>query len=308
MNAESSEGGKQRALWGFVAFCVVSAMVGVAGSVYATGWPSLLRLWVHDVVAYGVLIAVALGTKTPRPTGASFRRAGWWLGMLFVAAPVTYAAVGGSLGSSATTLVFGAVPFLTVFMVAQREGGELNLLAPAVVALGGLALVVPFAWPRSGVGIEALGLMVLCAGLVAFAGIRLHRLLQDVPVIWAAALGSGIAAIVGFVAWLIFQRGGVDWVWSAVWGEVAWGALIDAPLVLLTVWLLKTMRAEGFAARFAVVPMISVFAGIVVMRSSVVWTTWLGLALVIGGGWLLVGEVTEVAESAPERAGTGDGA
>ncbi len=308
MNVEGAGGKRQRTLWGFVAFCLASAVVGVAGSVYATGWPSLLRLWVHDVAAYLVLVAVALVTKAPRPKAASLGHAGWWLAVLFVTAPVSYAAVGGSLGSSATTLVFGLIPFLTVFMVAQREGAELTLLAPAVVTLGGLALVVPFAWHGSGVGFGSLGVMVLCAGLVAFAGIRLHSLLQEVPILWAAALGSGLSAALGFVAWLIFERGTVEWVWSAVCGEVAWGVLIDAPLVLLTVWLLKRMRAEGFAARFAVVPMLSVFAGILVMRSAVVWTTWLGLGLVLGGSWLLVREVTEVAEDLSKRAGTGDGA
>jgi threonine/homoserine efflux transporter RhtA len=70
--------------------------------------------------------------------------------------------------------------------------------------------------------------------------------------------------------------------------EVGWGALVDLPLVLLMVWLVREMRPEGFSARFLMVPLVTLLGGLLVLRPGVVWTTWLGLALVAGASWMLV--------------------
>jgi drug/metabolite transporter (DMT)-like permease len=198
-------------------------------------------------------------------------------------------------------LVFGLVPFLTVFVMAQRVGGDLRLLVPAVVGVGGLALVVPFAWPSSNVGVGWLVGMAIAAGFVAVAGIRMHGLMRGASTVWAGALGSGAAALLAGAAWWVMERGPVDFGWRVVAMEVGWSLVVDLPLVLLTIWLVREMRPVGFAARFLSVPLVTILGGLGVMRPVVVWTTWLGLALVAGGCWVLLRNQADVEVTGPLR-------
>jgi drug/metabolite transporter (DMT)-like permease len=269
---------------GFAAFCLLAGSTWLLEGYFVAGWAGLFRVCFHDAVVCLALGGVGLARKERLPGRGLWEAAGW-SAVLFALPPVVFAGAGSSVGSLTRLLVFALVPFLTVFFVAQKDGGDLRLLVPAAVALGGMALVVPFAWRGSGIG-WLVG-MVVAAGVVAFAGIRMHSLMRDLPVVWVAAAGSGAAALVAGVAWMAMERGPVDWSLREVGAEVGWGLVVDGPLVLLTMWLLREMQPVGFAARFLVMPLVTIVGGLVVMRPEVVWTTWVGLGLVVGGSWVL---------------------
>jgi hypothetical protein len=87
--------------------------------------------------------------------------------------------------------------------------------------------------------------------------------------------------------------------WSAVREEVMWRgnglasivsieSLVDVVEVLLIIWLLREMPPIRFAARYLVIPLVTVLESFVLMRPE--WTVRMGLGtalLAAGGGMLL---------------------
>lgn len=274
--------------WAFGGYLLLSGLPSLTIHFFHLTWPDLLRLGFHDLIVFLTLTAVVLGKKVPRPRQGELMRLAVWFAVLFAAWGVVDAAVGGNIGGSAITLVFAAVPFLTVFLVAQRDGGDLGSLAPAVVALGGMALLVPFHLPVGGVGMGSLGMVMLCAGLVAYAGIQLHALMQGMPVLWVASMATAAAMVLSLLGWFAFDGRTVPWGWGAIGVEGAWALLVDLPLVLLAVWLVREMQPVAFSARFFLTTLVSIAGGMVMMRPVVPWTSWLGLVLGLGAGWVLV--------------------
>jgi drug/metabolite transporter (DMT)-like permease len=70
--------------------------------------------------------------------------------------------------------------------------------------------------------------------------------------------------------------------------ELGWGLLVDGPLLLLTIWLLRSMRPVGFSARFALVPLVTILGGAAVMRPQIGWAGWIGLGVATVAGVVLV--------------------
>ena len=132
----------------FAALNLLAGSTWLADAVYSSTWPTLLRLCFHDAVVCLALIVVALAT------GSGWRKAvGWefagWGAVLFAVAPIVFAAASGAVRSSTELLALGLIPAFTVFVLAQRPGGELGRMGPAVAGIGGLALAVPFTLPGS---------------------------------------------------------------------------------------------------------------------------------------------------------------
>ena len=280
---------RRRVWFGFAGFCLLAGSTWAGDAYLAPSWPNLARQCVHDGVLCVVLAVVALLMKAPVNARGLWRVAVWG-GTLFALGPVLGAGAGGRVGSLAEVLVFALVPVITVFLVAQRDegGGGLGRMMPALVAVGGLALVVPFARPQTGVGSAWVIGMVLCAGVFAVAGIRLHERMAVVSLVWAAAAGCGVAALISGVGWRLFKAGPLDLTLAKVGVEVGWGLLVDGPLALLTLWLLREMEPVGSSARFVLVPWVTIVGSVVVERPEVGWVSWLGLGLVVGAGWVLV--------------------
>ena len=283
--------------FGFVAYGVLAGSTWLLDG-FATGWPSLLRLAVHDGVVCGLFVLVAVLRKTPWPRVGWERVAGW--GALLLAGPaVLFAGAGSSVSPLSGALVFALVPAVTVFLAAQREQEAMRLLLPALAGVGGLALMVPFALPPTWFGEVWLGLLVVCAGAVAVAGIRLHEQLAGFPLVWVCAIATGAAAILAGVGWAGFQPGTVAWSGHTVVTEVGWGVVVDAPLTLLLMWLLRAMPPAGLAARFTALPLVTILGGLLMLRPAIGWTTGLGIALALGSVWILVTGSSETVGASP---------
>ena len=256
-----------------------------------------------------MLVAGALILKVPWPQACWEKIAGW--GALLLAGPaVLIAGAGGSVASLTETLIFALVPALTVFLVSQREQEVMQGLLPALAGVGGLALMVPYSWPSTWFGGVWLGVLIVCSGALAFSGIKLHESLSKsadgslstVPLLWAGGLATGAAALVAGAGWAAFDRGAVAWTARNMGVEAGWGLLLDGPLALLLFWLIRELPPIALSARFTAVPLTTILGGLIMLRPSVGWTTWLGLALVGGSAWLLI---RNTAHDAPSQSLSG---
>ncbi len=243
-------------------------------------------------VHVGVLALLFWGWSALR--GGGGRDASWvsiaaWGAALLAVPQVVVAGAGGRVSSLTEVLVFGLTPVVVVFSVAQGEVGfglresPLRTLGPALAGLGGLALLVPFAWPVGRIGMAWLFALVASAGLAAVAAVRVHGLLREVGVLRGAAVVCGAAAaMAGGFAWLGWSGLG-DWNSGMVVTEAIRCLLIDGPVLLLTMWLLREMSAVRFSTRYLLVPLVTIVEGFLLVRPQWGWTMGAGL-LLLGGG------------------------
>jgi hypothetical protein len=188
--------------------------------------------------------------------------------------------------------LFALVPVVVVMAVASGESGEREersarlFLMPALAGLGGLLLLLPLAFSSSAHGWMMLAVVCAAVVLVGLSSVWLYRLLRGFTLADAIAV-VGLANAVFLL------------VWSAVREEVVWrgdglasvmsiASLADVIEVLLIAWLLREMPPIRFAARYLVIPLLTVLESYVVMRPD--WTVRMGFGtalLAAGGGMLL---------------------
>ena len=166
---------------------------------------------------------------------------------------------------------------------------------PGLVGVGGLALIVPFSLPGSAAGYGWLVGSLAAACAVSVGIIRLHSSLRRVGTLRAASMASAGAALLSLAGWFVFQRAPLDFSGSTVAKETVWALVIDLPLVLLTIWLLPRLRPIAFSSRFLLAPLVTIIGGMLLIRPSTPWTTWLGLVLIAAAGW------TMLRENGPEK-------
>jgi drug/metabolite transporter (DMT)-like permease len=250
----------------------------------------LLRIAVHD----GVL-AAGFGFAGVRRGGR-----GSWLKLaagavvMFAVPEVLFAAAGGHVSGLSEILVYLLVPVAVIFVAAQRAAGfgaeqnPLALLGPALAALAGAALAIQFAWPPTLAGQLWLGAMVASAVAAGWAAVWMHELLAgaDVPRAAAVMFGSS-GAVAGALCWVGWS-GAPMWDGHAVTGEVVRLVVVEAPILLLTVWLLREMKPVAFSARFFVIPLVTIVESYAVLRPPVSWTTWVGVVLLAGGAAVML--------------------
>jgi len=278
-----------RRVWaGFGLLCVLQGSGLMLDQVMPPVLPGLLRVGVHDALLACGFAVLGLWRRAPGGSQAG-RLAGWGI-LLFGVPQVLVAAAGGHVDGLTELLAGLLVPVVVVVVVAERSGSfgqndnPLRLLVPALAGLGGAVLALPFYLPSSGVGRAWLAALVVAAVAAGVAAVRLHAMLQGVGTLRGAAVlfGSVGAVALGF-CW-------VDWSVTPVWDGVAAGfevlrlVVVEAPILLLTVWLLREMRPVRFAARPLLVLFAMVVESYIAVRPSLGWTTGLGVALMLGGG------------------------
>ena len=184
-------------------------------------------------------------------------------------------------------------PAIVVILEAQNEGfgnaeNPLAKLGPAIAGVGGAALILPFALPESVGGQLWLAGLVASAVLSGLAAVRLHKLVRTGAEVEAAAAICGACAVVCGIGALIWKAplrsaGIRDWMI-----ESTVCLLVDGPVIFLLLWLVRAMRPMALAARFLLIPAVTVIEGVVLLRPEWNWTLCLGLASLVGGGVLLL--------------------
>ena len=280
-----------RRLWfGFAALCVLSG----SGWALDEAAPGLLRGLVRMAVHDGML-AMAFGAVSMRDRGESKRGATIWFGIALAAVAILavpqilFAAAGGHVSGTTVLLIFMLVPAVVVFVVAQQAAGfgseesVLRFLVPALAGLLGAFLMLPFDWPPSVVGRLWLVAIAASAVLAGFGAVRLYRLMQGVGVLRGAAVMFGASSIAAAAFCWVDWSGNPGWNGAIAVGEAVRLVAVEAPILLLTVWLFREMTPIRFSARVLMVPLVMIVEGYVVERPSVDWTTALGVVLLAGG-------------------------
>lgn len=154
------------------------------------------------------------------------------------------------------TVVFAAVPLVTVLMVARDEHGVRRFLGPGLLALAGMMLLLPFKVPESEMEWLSLGVLVLAAALAAVSSVGMYRLLR--------------------------LR------WSGLSLQIGLGSALAVVQVVFLVWLLGKMPTLRLAGRYLLIPLLTVAEGYVRMRPGLTFRMGTEIVLLaVGVGWIL---------------------
>jgi hypothetical protein len=190
--------------------------------------------------------------------------------------------------------LFALAPVAMVVLVAGFESGTgegsgvRGLLMPALAGLAGILLVLPVDTPGSWREVGFAGAAVVGALVAAAASVWMHRLLRDFSLVEAAVVCGAANAMYFLVVFAVSGWGSAEWSWSAVAVEAVKAVCFDLPQVVLLLWLLWAVTPMRFAARFLLIPLLSVAEGFALMRPEVGLRVIGGAALVVFGAWRLL--------------------
>lgn len=282
---------------GFAALCVISASTWVEIDYIPPVLVGMIRQAVHSgLLCVGCVLFIAIRKYPERPqmSAAIRMRVGAWAAVLFCLPTFCFAAAAGKVGVFSGVLVFTFVPAFTVFLQAQKfsdlrqSGDPLKDFGPALAGVGGAAMLIPFGLPSSVGGWWWLAATGGVAIVAAMAAVELHRHLAGFDLVRAAALVSGcsslVAGLLSLVGWTRFP----ELTAHGIFAEIIVCFVIDGPILLFTVWMLRDLPATAFSARYLLIPLLTIAEGFLLIRPSPHWMMLFGaLAMVYACGVLL---------------------
>lgn len=279
----------RRSVWlAFAVLCLLSSADWLIPAATSDGLPPLER---HGLL-YGAvgLLGASFSARQQRNT----RRELHWLqlvfgGVSFFGVPIVFFEwSGGSLSGTSRSVGFAAVPMVVVMVVASAWGqdGARRLMAPALAGLGGALLLLPFDLPVAFRGILMLGGLVVIVILVAIVSVWLNSVLQGFALSDAIAVVCLSNAVFLLICGL--SGGGFVWRWSVLGSLASIPSLVEVIVMIAMVWLLREMMPVRFAARYLVIPLLTVLEGYVFLRPDLTVRMGFGMALLaVGAGMIL---------------------
>ena len=274
----------RRARWiAFAAVCVLSATSWIVPRV--EGLPALEL----QGVRYGLIGLVALLFARGR---LRFGR----VGLRAAAAGVGFFGVPMAVGEWAQfgvpeiskSALFAMVPVVVVMVVAagDEEHGVRRLLIPALVGLGGLLLLLPLEFSGSLRGRLMQAMVCLAVVVVGLSSVWLYRLLRGM--VLAETLAIVCLSNAAFLLACSAVRGELVWGWSGLASVVSLASLVDVMEVVLLVWLLREMTPVRFAARYLVIPLLTLLESYVLVQPELTVRVISGVALLTAGAGILL--------------------
>ena len=276
----------------FVALCVLSGTSWVIPRELSDALPPLEQQGIlFGVVGLIALLFVMRGLGF-RSWGLRYVRLGA-AAVAFFGVPIVVAEYArGSVSAISRSALFALAPVVVVMAVAFGEsaGREQRsarvFLMPALAGVGGLLLLLPLGFSNSARGWVMLAVVCGAVVLVGLASVWLYGLLRGIDFANAIAV-VGVANAVFLLFWSAVREE-VVWRGDGLASAVSIGSLADVLEVLLITWLLREMAPIRFAARYLVIPLVTVLESYVLMRPD--WTVRMGFGtalLAAGGGMLL---------------------
>jgi drug/metabolite transporter (DMT)-like permease len=284
----------RRSLWiVFSVFCLLSSAVWLIPLGAGDALPLLEQQCLLYVVAgLGALLFVKRGVWARI---AELRWARLAIaGVIFLSVPaVLIESVGSRVPAVNRSAAFALLPAVVVLVTVSRSNAEegRRFLAPSLMAFGGVLLLLPVALPGSAREWAMLAVVCLAVGLVAIAGVWIYQLLQAVAVVDAIALMCLVNAL-SLLTWCSVT-GSLVWQWSEFGTMVSIASLVDLVTLVLLIWLLREMSPVRFAARYLLIPLLTVVEGYIVLRPELTVRMGAGAALLTAGAaWILFSKVT----------------
>jgi drug/metabolite transporter (DMT)-like permease len=213
--------------------------------------------------------------------------------VLFFALPsIASAVAGGHVSAPTQVLVFTLLPFAVILAVAGQsasfgpEPETRRLLIPAVAGAFGALLLIPAAIP--GTPLASIFFAVLLAADIAaaLAAVRLHRVLAGAPILASATV---VCAISAAVLVLCRRIGYASPTLANVIPQAILTLVLDAPILLLTLYLLREVAPIRFASRYLLIPLVAILEGLAASRPPMTLSLSAGVVLMaIGGATLLL--------------------
>jgi hypothetical protein len=283
----------QRSVWiTFGALCLLSSSAWLAAPFGASTPPSLERQGLlHLMIGIGALLVSNRKLPARFKKQPSTRLAVMSLGFFGVPA-VAIEFASGSVGEINRSALFAMVPIVaavaltTVDAGGPAERGARRSLAPALAGLGGLLLLLPLSLSNSAHG--NLMIAVICAAviLVGTTSVWLYRLLQHFELSDAIALVClSNAALLLIYAW---ASGNITWSGSSLLSLASLPSLVEVIEVLLLLWLLRKMPPVQFAARYLLIPLLTVVEAYVLLRPPLTLRIGAGVILLAAGTGMLL--------------------
>jgi hypothetical protein len=184
--------------------------------------------------------------------------------------------------------LFAMVPVVVVMVVAagDEERGARRFLVPILVGLGGLLLLLPLEFSGSLRGRLMQSAVCLAVVSVGLSSVWLFRLLRGLVLAEALAivcLSNGVFLLVCSVV-----REEFVWRLSGLASVVSFSSLVDVVEVVLLVWLLREMTPVRFAARYLVIPLLTLLESYALTRAALSVRMVSGLVLLASGAGMLL--------------------
>jgi hypothetical protein len=274
----------RRAVWvAFAAVCVLSAISWIVPR--SEGLPTLEL----QGIRYGLIGLAALfaARRRVRFGSAGLQVAAAGVGFFGMPMMVGEWARAGVAETSRIAL-FAMVPVVVVMVVAagDDERGVRRFLIPALLGLGGLLLMLPLEFSGSVRGRLMQGAVCVAVVLVGLSSVWLYRLLRG----WTLAEALAVVGLSSAVFLLACSavRGELVWQGSALVSVVSLSSLVDLIEVVLLVWLLREMMPVRFAARYLVIPLLTLLESYALMRPELTVRGVSGVVLLAAGAGMLL--------------------
>jgi drug/metabolite transporter (DMT)-like permease len=198
----------------------------------------------------------------------------------------------GSVPEITRSALFAMVPVVVAIVIAATEAGTpgensaRRSLLPALAGLAGLLLLLPLDLPGSARGRLMLAVICTAVILVGISSVQLHRLLQSFKPTDAAALMC-LSSAVFLLAYGLARRTFV-WHLSDLVSFVSFSSLVNLIEIVLLLWLLRNLSPVRFAARFLIIPLLTVLEAYVLLHPGLTLKIAGGVALLVVGAGMLI--------------------
>jgi drug/metabolite transporter (DMT)-like permease len=283
----------KRSVWiAFCCLCLLSASAWAAMPFGSSALPPLEQL---------AVLYLAIGLSALLVSGRS-----WWKRMrsrpwaalviasvMFFGAPaLALELASGAVPEITRSALFALVPIVVAITTAAvdvgtpGENGARRSLLPALLGLAGLLLLLPLSFSLSPKGTIMLAILCAAVLLAGISSVWLYRLVQRHQPADAAAM---ICLSNAFFL-LACGQAGQTFIWgpSSLVSMISLSTLVNLIEILLLLWLVRTLSPVRFAARFLIIPLLTVLEAYVLLRPQVTLRIGGGVAALVVGAATLV--------------------
>ncbi|OAM96326.1 Permease of the drug/metabolite transporter (DMT) superfamily [Pelosinus fermentans] len=269
-----------------ILLCLIWGMNWVIMKEALQVFPPVLFTAYRFVLGSIVLLSIAYFKKIPIP-----QRKDWkWIilgGILQTALFNSAIQIGMQFLSAGLSSVLSySMPFWLAIMAHFLLGEKLTLRKMAGITMGILGLVALLNVSDGGAW-WAISLTLAGAVAWAFSSVLVKLKLQHCDTLQYTTWQMVVGAILLSIYSALFEHGIVQWGFNAVGYLLYNGVIASALAFFLWTYILSNTEAGKASISVLAVPIIGVLAGVIFLNEPLYWNTIMGIALILGGIWLV---------------------